>query len=71
MTEDELIKNLGGDHETMVAACKIFARILQKVAEETNANEINFKVGEVSDKETGKNLGRINVKWNKLIEVEE
>ena len=71
MTEDELIKNLGGDHETMVAACKLFARILHKVSEQTNATEINFKVGEVTDKETGKNLGRVNVKWNKLIEVEE
>jgi len=71
MNQDELIKNLGGEHETMIAACKLFARILSKVAEKSNANEINFKVGEVTDNETGKSLGKIQVLWNKLDEVRE
>jgi len=71
MTEEELIENLGGDYETMVAACKLFARILHKVSEQTNATEINFKVGEVTDNETGNSLGKIQVLWNKLEEVKE
>ena len=53
----------------MVAACKLFARILSKVAEKSNATEINFKVGEVTDNETGKSLGKIQVLWNKLEET--
>ena len=71
MNQDELIKNLGGEHETMVAACKLFARILSKVAEKSNDTEINFKVGEVTDNETGNSLGKIQVLWNKLEEVRE
>ncbi len=63
MKEKELIENLGGEHETMVAACKLFARILNGVALNTNATEITFKVGEITDKESGKNLGRIKVIW--------
>lgn len=69
MNEKELIENLGGEHETMVTMCKLFARILYPIAQKANATDITFKVGDVTLKENNKSIGSVKVLYS--IESEE
>jgi hypothetical protein len=51
------------DEEKKLACCKLLARLFYKLAKATNATEINYKVDEITMKDTGENIGSIKVKW--------
>lgn len=60
---DKLIKNLGGEKETLLAACKLLARLLYKIGKKANATEIKFKIGDVYELKDYKSWGAIKVEW--------
>lgn len=61
MNVNKLIKNVGGEQETMVAMCKLFAHILYPIAKKSNATNITFKVNDITYKETNEKIGNIKV----------
>lgn len=51
------------DVETLEACCKLMAKIFSKQALNLNAININYKVENITDKETGTLLGTVKVEW--------
>lgn len=51
------------DEEIKLGCCKLLAQLFYKLAKATNATEINYKVDEITMKDTGENIGSIKVKW--------
>lgn len=41
----------------------MLAQLFYKLAKATNATEINYKVDEITMKDTGENIGSIKVNW--------
>lgn len=51
------------DVETLEACCKLMAKIFSKQALNLNATNINYKVENITDKETGTLFGTVKVEW--------
>ena len=51
------------DEETLQACCKLMAKIFSKQALNFNATNINYKVENITDKETGTLFGTVKVEW--------
>ena len=51
------------DVEILEACCKLMAKIFSKQALNLNATMINYKVENVTDKETGTLFGTVKVEW--------
>lgn len=51
------------DEETLQGCCKLMAKIFSKQALNLNATNINYKVENITDKETGTLFGTVKVEW--------
>lgn len=51
------------DEEILQACCKLMAKIFSKQALNLNATNINYKVENITDKETGILFGTVKVEW--------
>lgn len=51
------------DEEMKLGCCKLLAQLFYKLAKTTNATEINYKVNDITMKDTGENIGSIKVNW--------
>ena len=57
------IKEIVRDEDTKIACCKLLANLFYKLAKSTNATNINYKVENITMKDTGENIGSIKVEW--------
>jgi hypothetical protein len=55
--------NKMSDIETLEACCKLMAKIFSKQALNLNATNIDYKVENITDKETGTLFGTVKVNW--------
>ena len=49
--------------EETLACCKLLAQNFYKIAKATKATNINYKVDNITMKDTGENIGSIKVEW--------
>lgn len=64
MNEEQLIKNLGGERETLIAACKLITKILFNTAKKANATNITFSIGDITEIATNQSWGNIKIDWS-------
>ena len=66
---NEIVNNMGNAKETLIAACKLLARLLYEEGKKYNATEIKFTVSDIYELKDYSKWGSIEVKWN--LEVSE